>query len=296
MPWSDYPLRTLTLPAGAASPTPRIVIGPDVPADLQAYYTAQGTPVVSAIIYYGDTDAYYYIADCIPIFGSLISDLVVFGSSYVATIFEGRREYFHAGDLSNTTEFGRYNSGRFAFGDDTRANVPADEYLRIRASMLLEIFGPWECDGVSVGRGLRNEVRSIAASAAVGAETVVLTSGAITWEDGRAYRVSMRGFTLCSIANAAMYQLRKTNVAGMQLGLIWRGFPQPGAGNDVTAYGETIVGRGAGAGDLAATAVALTLLATAGTATMNAGANFPRWLRIEDVGEVGDYPSAILIV
>lgn len=64
MPWNDYPLTELTIPGTAGDADPRIVIGPDIPAELQAFYIAQrGEPVAAAILYYTSATSYYYEAD-----------------------------------------------------------------------------------------------------------------------------------------------------------------------------------------------------------------------------------------
>lgn len=64
MPWSDYPLRSLTLPQGAGVNDARIVIGPDVPAELNAWYVAnRGSAVVAAILFYTTAASYYYEVD-----------------------------------------------------------------------------------------------------------------------------------------------------------------------------------------------------------------------------------------
>lgn len=64
MPWSDYPLRSLTLPQDAGSGDSRIVIGPEIPAELSAYYASLpgAFTVVAAILFYDTAGAYRYIA------------------------------------------------------------------------------------------------------------------------------------------------------------------------------------------------------------------------------------------
>ncbi len=54
--------QTLTIPPFAGPNDPQIAIGPDIPADLQAFYTAQGTPVVGAIIFRTNAILYTYEA------------------------------------------------------------------------------------------------------------------------------------------------------------------------------------------------------------------------------------------
>lgn len=55
-------LRTLVLPWGATGTTPRIVIGPDIPPELTAYYAVQGA-VQACILFRGaSTNSYHYMA------------------------------------------------------------------------------------------------------------------------------------------------------------------------------------------------------------------------------------------
>jgi hypothetical protein len=55
-------LRTLTLPYGATTGQPRIVIGPDIPAVLQAAYTSAGMPIVGCELFYLSNSDYIYQA------------------------------------------------------------------------------------------------------------------------------------------------------------------------------------------------------------------------------------------
>lgn len=65
MPWSDYPLRTLVIPQDAGPFDPRTVIGPDIPAELAAYYLANHAAVFSGctLEYFGgNPNPYHYRA------------------------------------------------------------------------------------------------------------------------------------------------------------------------------------------------------------------------------------------
>jgi hypothetical protein len=62
MPWNDYPLRTLTLPADAGPSAARIVIGSNIPPELVTFYAGFGYTVDAVILFYEAGGNYQYQA------------------------------------------------------------------------------------------------------------------------------------------------------------------------------------------------------------------------------------------
>lgn len=88
MPWSEAPIRTLTLPQTAGSADPRLVIGPDLPAELTAYYVAPSAIVVAIIWYSTVTNGYAYQGLLDDATGTLVYGFVRSG-----TVREQTRQY-----------------------------------------------------------------------------------------------------------------------------------------------------------------------------------------------------------
>lgn len=135
-------------------------------------------------------------------------------------------------------------------------------------------------------------------SAAVTAETVVLTTTAATYKNNHAYRVTTGRFVRTSDASGrAQFQLRKTNVAGQQLGAAITPTPTVATGL-ASAYAEWYLYNATGA-DLTGVALALTLENVAGgatTATHFGSTTNPRYLYVEDVGLAADYDFGVALV
>lgn len=273
-------LRQLVLPMGSGSTSPRIVLGPDVPADLQTYYTGLGTPVVSCVLFYGDNGTdYRYEATCN--FSGFV--LVVTGLSVGGTIRESLAEY-RGSSLFNSYDLGSQFPIGVHIGSTSRSPA-VGETFRIEKSVDFLI------DLVSHGRGLLDRVDSTSSSAAVGAEAIVLTGNTITAKDGRAYRICWRLRAASSVANTITHQVRKTNLAGAVVDTC--AFPAAGT-TAMNFYEECVVKRTAGAGDLSINFV-LTAAASTGTVTDQAGTTNVRFLEVWDCGAAADFPNALAL-
>lgn len=105
MPWSEAPLRTLTLPQDAGSTTPRVVIGPDVPAELVAFYgpgTSSGG-IVAAIVGYTVDPSFPSIVQYT--YEGWINDVQpkrVFGFVYDGDVYEHVRDRLAGGGWTET--------------------------------------------------------------------------------------------------------------------------------------------------------------------------------------------------
>jgi hypothetical protein len=281
-------LRTLVLPWGAAPGTSRIVLGPDVPAILSAYYLAQYGATIQAVIlfYYGGTpDDYLYEAHYTNDGNSEHArGWVIAGTVYELDF------YANDGVVTRSLIVGEHGSAP----SPLPMTVSYERGAYTRTGPMQSIFNLSDdfdvfIDGRSQGRGLMARISSTAASAAIGAEAIVLTLPSITFHDGRAYEVYWSGQTQTSLANTTTYRVRKTNLAGaIQNTHTWI---TNAAGNDLRAA-RFECRRATGAGDLALVLV-LTLQASAGTCTMAAAATQVRYLEVRDVGSEADYPNAI---
>lgn len=186
--WGVSPLSSTVPPfAGPNDPAILEVSGADIPADLQAFYTALGTPVVAAIIYRFNANFYNYEA----LLNS--SGNYAFGASAVGTVAE-------AYQLTQSGSTAVVNAG---------VNSP-----------LIWRFGA-QADrqwlNVSEGRGCIADVSSLAPTAAIGAETVTLTIASVDLIAGRAYETRSLGNWSCSaVARTATVRVRLTNIAGAE--------------------------------------------------------------------------------
>lgn len=100
MPWSESPLRTLTLPQTAGAGDPRFVIGPDLPAELTAYYGAASSlgGIVAAILYYNsDPDFPNIIQYTYHGFLNDVTPIEAFGFVYNGSVYEQRYDRYIGG-------------------------------------------------------------------------------------------------------------------------------------------------------------------------------------------------------
>jgi hypothetical protein len=137
-------------------------------------------------------------------------------------------------------------------------------------------------------------VTSTTATAAVTAETVVITAPSSTYLAGAAYSIKfhglMRGGTAGALATTA---LRDTNVAGT-LRMIGRGIAMPAVSTNYGWYWEHTVANTT-ASDITSRILCITLTGTGGTAQINAGAGGPYWLAAEYIGLQTDFPEAVAL-
>lgn len=133
-------LRTLVLPAGAATTSPRIVLGPDVPAELQTYYS--GT-IGAAVLWYSGTN-YWYDAAASTLAGL---DRRYVGWVRSGTVHEYALFYDQASGPGVTVGFD--TAQKIQYGSSIRANNPVTEYFRFNASMSIfaEVGSAVQIDG-----------------------------------------------------------------------------------------------------------------------------------------------------
>lgn len=140
----------------------------------------------------------------------------------------------------------------------------------------------------AIGRGAVARAYATSNSAAVTAETTVLTSSSYAFKDGRAYKATFGPSLVTSNAfGAGQFRIRKDNAAGQLLGGSRITTGAPGAG-DIVRAGETAYFRNVSGANITCF-IALTL------ANLDGGANTAihsigetggkRWLYIEDCGE-----------
>ena len=255
-------IRSLTLPNNAGPNDPAIVIGPDIPPELQAFYTGVGISLIAALIFRTDANEYDYIA---------LGD-------------EGGIPHL----LTGTCDAGTI----FHITDQVTAGIGVLSVGTISPFAAFQLGGTFNIDGVAQGRGLKTQVRSAASSAAVGAETVVLTTSVATFKANRVYRATWRGLLTASAAQTTTARIRKTNVAGQNLGGDWQqtvvAGALSGARTDETYF------RVGGADVVAA--ICLTLQASAGTITQTASATNVRYLTVSDVADPSTYGSIVTLV
>lgn len=263
-------LRQLTLPAGAPPGTPRIVLGPDVPATL-ASFSADFTFSSAIIWYYNATDYYFEgVATWVP-----VATKVVIKGTY---------------DITNGViiyEFIRLLFNEFTFGSAAYNTVTP--FLVVRnMSFDIENSSPFRIDTVSQARGLRGVDAQPSDSAAIGAQAVVLTTpSSILFRDGRAYEFRYGARFTGSGATTAVLRFQRTNLAGPTIlgdyshAITTTPYWYEGSGIAVNTSGANIN-----------VAVCLSLGATVGTIVMNGAARNPRFLSVYDKGAATDYPAA----
>lgn len=292
-------LRTLVVPWGAAAGAARLVVGPDVPAELTAFYVAHGFDFVRyAIIWYLDSPNGEYFYECSPGFSTYDPLNGVYHARGV------RDENAVVIEFDLLDHFGAAADGEVRWDIDTQRGTGAQTLVFIGSSgardgvrtgaLSLEDNVDLQLDGLSQGRGLRAVASATSNSSAIGTtETAILTVSSFTWQAQRAYRVSFGNKITCSAStNVGTFRLRKTNATGAVLGDAGAYGPSPAA-PDVAASSHFYVRRTLTT-DLTATVV-LTLQASAGTVTQTAASTQPRFVIIEDVGDAGDWTHAVAI-
>lgn len=143
----------------------------------------------------------------------------------------------------------------------------------------------------SFNRGLQARVGTITTGAAIGAETVDLTTPTFTAVGHRAYRVNYRGLNVASVANLVTMRVRRTNALGQLLST----YQKSHANTSGQSHFDSFYFVRAFSTNLSTTLV-LTLQASVGTVTPTGSASLNRYLEVYDAGSSDDYPDAIAIV
>lgn len=128
--------------AVGVSPNPRLTLGTSIPADLQAFYTAQGTPVAQALIYYVNATDYYYQANV-----AAPNVFYAQGISVSGTVHETQLIHWSAFDGEVFWELGVDETLLIDVGSPIRA-PSLDEFWHFNASMSLYLRGPTQAVGI----------------------------------------------------------------------------------------------------------------------------------------------------
>lgn len=184
-------------------------------------------------------------------------------------------------------------AGITMFGENTTNPTDPDTQIKIEANRV------WVGGNFALGRGPVARAFSGTNSAAVTAETTVLTSTSFDYENNRAYRVTFGPSMVTSNANGrAQFRIRKDNAAGQLLGGARVISGAPTAGNiaiaEATHYFRNVSGASISC------FIALTaqnLDGGANTVSQNIGeTGLNRWLLVEDCGEARAYDWATDLV
>lgn len=276
VPWNDAPTTSITVPGDAAPDDPQVFVG-------------QGHPLIERL---GQTAGIVFQWQNGRGFVLAVEDSGGTGDRgqlHLYGIDENRLRQYITVDFDNSTPGD--DALTISVGSDTRFGVdPTGIYLG----------GSFDTSGAHLygkhmGRGLVGSATAVASSPAIGAETAVLTTGAIVWKAGRAYRVEFIGATQGSAAgNFAYWRLRKTNLAGAQLVEMLRTRTETLPQNcELTAE----IVNATGADITAPLCLTLQLSGGAGDVKMFAaptvGPGRPATLRVTEInGDDTDYPNA----
>jgi len=254
---------------------PGVWIGPRDDPAFPAELFAASTLYKAAIVFYSTAAEYQYIA--IRSFGT--GGLMEVGHVESGTVFVATQLKLSA-------------------ANPTLAALTTFAEIRMSTGSILNFTSKsadLQFEDISASRGLKDQVFSAVNGAAIGAETADQTASAtFDWQAGRAYRIDFGGLMFGSVANQVLVNLRATNVAGA----LWRQFRftlPAGGPAAVECNGSGYVARALASGDLTNVPVCLTLTASAGTVTRAGGGNFPRWIKVWDIGNIASYPDAFSI-
>lgn len=280
----DVESQSLTLPPFAGPGDAAIILGPDVPPELTAYYAP--TLVVAVIIFRQASGDYAYLA----LLGPLGSPLAM-GSVRAGVVHE-QYQTFWGSSAAIMQFFGsilQFESGgelNIRFGSTLTILDPGSA-LNIGSSSA-PTDGDFNIDGRAQGRGLIASVESTANGAAIGAETVDLTLPSATYYDGRAYeaRIVTHYFASAPPSTCVTRLRLGTTTAGT---LVWVWTLGTNTAATATRYNSGIFRRVAGS-DLT-TQMCMTMATTAGNTTNGGGANNLRSLQVWDIGAAADYSA-----
>lgn len=297
----------LIVPAGALPGTARFVIGPLIPPELQAYYTAAPAcgPVAAAILGYANGDDYNYIAQ-LTNFDILAVGSVVGGT--VADVFSIAGNVLRTGTLSNSTswQFGPQTTVSFAGAASIAAagTLAVDGAATIAGTLavpgaatvtapgLLTILGGFRIDGKVQGRGMFRRLDSIANSAAIGiGEAAVFTLPAFTYQANTAYSAEWKATTSSSAAGNMVTRIRATSTVGQLLEV----FEYPFAAAEARTFNERTIFK-VGAADVVGRVLMLTAQYAGGTITHIGNATAVRYFEITNIGAAIDYTNAPILL
>jgi hypothetical protein len=262
---------TISIPPFIGPNDPGIIIGDTVPPVLTAYYAGFGATVVSAIIFQRNSMEFQWLA------------LIDTGGDIETTM----GSYQDPDITEMTSVFTQATLGHFNVGSKGTGIVVVNGGSELQ----LEDDTAFTINAVSQPRGTLDFVFSIANTAAIAAETVVLTSNSNVYKDGRAYSIEFHELHRpAGVPTLALVNFRKTNLAGV----IKVGETCPVNGGDTTGQVRGLVRNTSGA-DVTAVMVATIAPFPAGTVQGIGAATTLRWMEIRDIGEATRYPGVIQI-
>jgi hypothetical protein len=147
-------------------------------------------------------------------------------------------------------------------------------------------------DSVDQGRGTQDYTASTASTALAIAETVGITSGAVDFEPGRAYRVTLHYQGSGNTAgDCVAFRMRTTNLAGTSLFDSLRTHILNVGGAIVNGETSQIIYNATAATVSTVIVGTVYRMAGAGTVQMFANVSNPVWILVEDIGSTADYPG-----
>jgi hypothetical protein len=263
---------------------PDISIGADIPAAITAFYTGHGEAIISAILLRKDAATLDYLGLVIT---ASSNPVLVIGSLSGGVVFEALRVTATQIDLGlyQNAVLQAHNSSQLQFIDSSNISFLNGSSLSLATGTGFDI------DGRQQARGLVAQIERTTDSAAIGAETVVLTLPNTVYRDGRAFEIRVRQDVVSSAAgNFTVNRIRRgTTTAGAQVAL--RSFPTFTA-NTVNDW--TVELRNTSGSNVTQQMV-LTLNTTAGTTTQKGGTNTISTVEVWDIGLATDYPNRAAI-
>jgi len=287
MGWTNDQPATLVVPAGAGPGDPRQVFtGSDIPAELQAYYTANyavlGPVVTSVILFYvgNATDDYYYEANIELLFDSSVVHAT--GSVIAGTVLQYA---FMTSDPNGYT---------FSVEDPAGPTIPPSLLIDGTGFFGIELGAFYYIDGFRAARGTKDNTGSAVNTGATAVEAVILTSNNVDFLDGAAYKVTFGTLEQSSVANQVQFNVRRTNIGGA-IKFAPRSANCPGgAGNEVWCEYSCIIRNVSGA--TVTDKLVVTHTPSAGTVLSKSnGTGQFRWLRIEDFGDATQFTGTATI-
>ncbi len=261
-------LRSLTIPTGAGDGTPRTVIGPDVPAELSAYYGAGA--VLMATISYAGNGAYHYDALILGPGDPVPAAAYVRGFWTLANIIETAYEDLGAGPPLERTW---YLGGR---GPNGISVVDTGNSFFVNGAMYFDGTTPAE-------RAIKYTFGSAVDAAASGViPASVLSGGPFTWKANTNYRVEVGGLCSTSLGTNRLGMFIQDNVPKTILNMGWFG-----PANTALQYVQTnAVGyvRNSTGSDYTSTTLDVIAAASAGTAVWRGSTDTPRFVTITELG------------
>jgi len=319
--WSTNPIRDLTIPTDAAPNTPRRFIGPDVPAEIQAYFSGGATPIAVDIFYFDDTH-YAWVAYVLDV-GNVPAVWV--GRAYAGVLSTFYNYNAQTPGLNFSPGYGSFDAaagtdrffGPVQFSDFVQIvsgglgngglEIDGSSFLEMLAGSLALFHGAVEIDstgtfeintsagfvvdGKSMGRGFLVEDMDTANAAAIvsPASGFVSSCPAFTFPPGRAFRATFSSVLNVTVATQALVAL--TNGVGTVIvGSTRTPQIQAGGGGQQDFLVQWIFRNNTGGG--VNTGMQVRLTPAAGTLTAIGAASMPRYLYIEDIGEASDHPNA----